>query len=354
MAAGIGFGWSLMWLHWWRAGLSFAEMALFNGVFSAVSVLVLLPVRAFGTRVPIAVGLLLRAAVLLAAFWAASLPTLLILAVPIGFGLMLFWIPFNAAYFSRAPRDHLALSLGLLFAVFPVVNATLPAVAGAMAASWGFLPVFAGAALFMALATLPLRGVPEARVPVDFRAAARNRARWLLLIEGSWQGVMFVAVPLATLLFVDRPAEYGAVLALFGFAAVAASLLLAGLSDRLHRRREFLLPITLSMAASTFLAGTASDLLGWQLLNGVASFVATLAPPFATSLVLESSREVGGAVVARELFLSLGRAAGSAGMALLLVAGAPVQWAIMAMGLLFLLYPLEVVRGGFYRKAQAA
>lgn len=352
MAAGIAFGWSLLWLYWWLAGVPPVSMVLAHGLFFGVAALATFLFRTLPIRRGMTVGLLLRAVVLLGALGALSLPLLAALALPLGLGLFLFWVPFNVAYFSRAPREHLALSLGLLWAVFPVLQAVLPAAAGGLAASAGFLPVLVLAALFMALGALPLRGLPEERVPVEWRAALKVPVRWLLLLEGGWQGVMFVAIPLFTIAFVDRPAQYGLVLSLFGLAGMAASLLLAWLSDRLHQRRGFLLPITLALGTATILSGTSATLLEWQTWNSLASFISALAPPFMTALVLESTRKVEEAVVARELFLNIGRFGGGVSMALLLAAGGPVQAAIAGAGILFLIYPLEVLRGGFYGKPE--
>ncbi|MEM3086616.1 MAG: hypothetical protein QXO51_02330, partial [Halobacteria archaeon] len=292
MAAGISFGWSLMWLYWWKQGLSLATMALFHGAFFGVAALATLLFRSVPMRAGMAVGLLLRGGSLLAAFFVATPLHLALLVVPLSIGLFLFWIPFNVAYFRRTSRDHLALTLGLFFAVFPVLNAVLPALAGGLAASAGFFPVFVLAALFMALGCIPIRGLERDRVPVDLKGALGHRARWLMLLEGGWQGVTFVAVPFFTLTFVDRPAEYGGVLSLFGLAGVAASLLLAWSSDRLHRRRGFLVPITAAMSATTLLAATSTTLLQWEVLNGIASFTAALAPAFMTAVVLESGRGV--------------------------------------------------------------
>lgn len=352
MAAGIAFGWSLMWLYWWKSGIPVPHMVLAHGSFFGVAALATVLFRSLPVRGAMVAGLLLRAGSLLGGVAALSMPLLLGLAAPLGVGLFLFWVPFNIAYFSRAPREHLALSLGLLGAVFPVLNAVLPAAAGGLAASAGFLPVFGVAALLMSLGVLPLRGVPGGRVRVDLKTALRIRARWLLLLEGGWQGVTFVAVPLFTIAFVDQPARYGLALSLFGLAGMAASLLLAWLSDRLHRRRGILLPVTLALGAATFLSGTSATLTQWEVWNSLASFAAALAPPFTIALVLESSRSTEDAVVARELFLNLGRFGGGVAMAVFLAAGGSVPAAIAGAGLLFLLYPLEVVRGGFYAKPQ--
>ncbi|MEM3207124.1 MAG: hypothetical protein QXQ87_03735 [Halobacteria archaeon] len=59
-------------------------------------------------------------------------------------------------------------------------------------------------------------------------------------------------------------------------------------------------------------------------------------------------------VVAREFFLNLGRFAGGVSAALLLALGLPASGLIMAAGLAFLLYPVEVVRGRFYPRPRAS
>lgn len=376
LAAGMGYGWSLQFLYLTReAGHPPHLLALYHAhIFGMGAVLLLLIPRLPG-RGSMAGGLLLRALLFPLLLLATAPGPLFLVSSIFAAYVVLFWVPFNTRYFSHVSRDHMALSAGVLFLAWPILGALLPGMAGAtVARTGGYESILAAGALLVAgAALLATRLQPEK--PVDIRGGLRgptateptsenvrvgpSRGAWrervapLLLLEGAWQGVMWVAVPLHSLAYLDRPRDYGALLSLFGVSGALASLLVAWLSDHLHRRRGLLVGTTLLLALATLATGLTRDIAGWALLNGLVSFAGNLAAPFTTTAILENVQGVPRAILLRELFLNTGRGLGGVGVALAILLGGGIPAAIAAMGLLFLLYPLLALRltGGTPEKA---
>lgn len=190
LAAGIGFGWTLQFLFLVReAGLAPVQLALYHAHMFGMGAVMMLLVPRIPARRSMVAGLLLRASLFPLLLLVTSPVHLHVVATLFGVALFLFWTPFYIGYFSRMPQDHMALSVGFLFVIWPILNALLPGAAGATVARAGsFAPILLGGmALVLGAAFVASRLPPGKRVEVraGIRGLRRERVAPLLLLEGA-------------------------------------------------------------------------------------------------------------------------------------------------------------------------
>ena len=148
--------------------------------------------------------------------------------------------------------------------------------------------------------------------------------------QGLIDGVLWTSIPLITLSFVSGEVELGAVFSLFSLSGGVFAVLLGRWSDRIRRRKRFIL---LGVALSIPLAiavGLAPNLLVFTAANGALAATLAIAPTFVNVAVIDRLEgEIGPLMQTREVILNLSRGISSVGILVLFLLGVPVQLAIL-------------------------
>jgi len=273
--------------------------------------------------------------------------------VPVIFGLAspLFWIPYNIIYFSFAQKDGRALTSGLLFLVLPALNTVMPILAGLMIASQGFRVLFTASMLAAILALVYAIKVGDSKVlDLSYRKTLKptKGVRTLIYLEGIWQGVSWICVPLITFTFIDSSLGYGSFLSYLGVIGAISSLILCGISDRLRNRTFFLVPAVTLVSVFTIASGLTHSLSGWVVVNGLVGFFIAVTSPFTVSVVLDRDKDIREGMISREFFLNFGRVTGVLTIMLLFHFYGSLHYPLIAAGIAFALYPVVLRAKNLY------
>ena len=309
------FGWNFIFLYAFREHFSFLQIALYFIVEYGSCVLFIPLVRKLDIVRSMRYGLLLRIAafaVILKIVWQGQL---YIAALLLGGFVTLFWIPYNTRYLELTTNENRAQSSAVLFALFAVMGATLPVAAGFLVGLYDFQFV-----LILSIAALAagLAGSfwlePAGSLSVDMRRMLENtrRLRGLLLCEGAWQGVFWLAVPLGLMMSLAGAEGYGAFYSFLGLLGGAASLLAGRWSDRRGSRGPIVVASALAGGAFSVAAALFSgNLAVWTACMGLVYFSIYVLFPFTFTVVTERSGSCAEAMTVRELLTNVGRVFGA-------------------------------------------
>jgi MFS family permease len=325
------FAWSFVYLHAHNAGHSETTLAVFFilmfGWASVAVVALLRPVRA-GPYM--ALGLVLRLLALLVVIEVAWYGNLMAAAVLYGTFIMVFWVPYNVVFMRMTSDADRAGRSTQLFAMFAIMGAIFPLVAGYLLDWYGFWVIAIVACIALVVGVVIAVRTPWGEpVTFDPRRAFREGRRVipLVFLEGLWQGVFWLAVWIGTLRMVDLGSEYGAFLAFLGIMSGVAAVLAGRWSDR---RGERWLPMLLSgiglavcLAVVPFGEG---DLALWSLLVGLAYFFAYMLMAFTFTVVAETGMRMDDVMGLREVMFSVGRAVGGGLFMVSLFLDVPMVW----------------------------
>ncbi len=245
----------------------------------------------------------------------------------------LFFLPWNTLIASETRAHDRGAKLAGITLAFSVATVGAPFVGGLVAAASGFSSLFLlGAGIFVAAAAFAVAtGHPSERVRLAWSPRLLGRGTSLAFAaQGGVDGVLWTAIPLVTLSFVRGEVLLGAVFSLFALSGGVLAVLLGRWSDRIRRRRRFiLLGAALSMPLAVAV-GLAPDLVAFTVANGALSATLAIAPTFVNAAVVDRLEdEIGPVMQTREVILNLGRGAASVGILALFLFGVPVQLAIL-------------------------
>src|SRR2546427_60548 len=157
---------------------------------------------------------------------------------------------------------------------------------GLLASARGFPALFGfGAAVIVGAAVLAaVTARPSERVRLAWDPRRLGRGTCVAYAaQGGIDGVLWTAIPLVTLSFVQGAVELGALFSLFALSGGVFAVFLGRWSDRIRHRRRFIalgaaLPIPLAIAV-----GLAPNLLAFTVANGILSATLAVAPTFITT-----------------------------------------------------------------------
>lgn len=333
--------WNFIYLHATQAGHSEAAIAVFFGaMFGFAALAAPLISRRVPTGRSMALGMGLRLVAFAVVVDVAWYGNLLAGAALHGAFIMLFWVPYNVVFMRMTSDADRAGRSTLLFAIFAVGSAVFPLVGGALMDWKGFWAVSV-----VGMVTLAVGGVVTARVPwgepMEFRIrrAFREGGRITPLVglEGLWQGIFWIVVPIGTLRMVDQSEEYGAFLAFLGLMAGVASIAAGRWSDR-TRDRRWPLVVSGGGVAGFSLAVPLyqGDLPAWSLLVGTVYFFGIMFMAFTFTVVAEQGMTMDDAMGLREVMFNGGRVTGAFMFTATLLAGLDLFWPLMTSSLLVL------------------
>ncbi|TLZ57035.1 MAG: MFS transporter [Methanobacteriota archaeon] len=136
---------------------------------------------------------------------------------------------------------------------------------------------------------------PARAGPLGMGRPPSNRQKWFYayLPNGMAGGATSPLIPLFTRILGGSVADVGAVAAASSIASVPAFIGWGNLSDRLHRRKAFVLVGFLGTALSLLLMGLSRDVPDFYLANLLAGVLGAASAPVGTVLILETTQREG-------------------------------------------------------------
>jgi len=328
------FAFNFVYLQAHNAGHSeVAIAAFFTLMFGSASAAVVTITRPTRVGPSMALGLVLRALSLLAVLQLAWYGNLVIAALLHGTFIMVFWVPYNVVFMRMTTDADRAGRSTQLFALFAVTGAVFPLLAGYLMDWRGYwLPVACAWVVLALGAAVAQRASWGEPMVLDLRRALRDgrHVTPLVLLEGFWQGIFWIAVYIGTVRMVDQGSEFGTFLAFLGVMGGVAAVVAGRWSDRARDRWPPLLLSGVGVAAFVLLVPSAEgDLTRWSLLSGLAYFFAYMLMAFTFTVVAEMGLRVEEAMGLRAVMFNIGRTAGGGLFIATLVLDVPMAWPML-------------------------
>ena len=221
---GIFLGWNIIDLYFIKHGFSFLEISMYYLLFSLSSLLSIISLNGLKIARAIRFSQTLRIwSIVLAVFFASKIQFPLFsnvfikilfyaVGILIGITVELFWIPYYTRYeeFSKTNKETKEVSLLKNFSFFLKVIA--PFLGGVIAANLGYLALFAICIILFMINIVSANGINRNDVLIfnwiDSLKETRG-IKTLVILEGVWQTIPFMIVPVFTTKFIMDEQKYG-------------------------------------------------------------------------------------------------------------------------------------------------
>ena len=250
-------------------------------------------------------------AVLLLRGW----PRILVAGLASGVSLYMFWVPYNILIVRLTKRRNRGELMGTVFLLFPLVTAIFPLVGSALIVFSGYELLFVVASLVLFAGSLYLAlGRQVAHGMVELTPRYREVGKDVLsgfFLQGTHEGIVLIVIPLLSYELAKNEVAVGGLFSLFALLAGVGVLLAGKASDRLGKRRLFVVAGAFASVPLLVLAGTSFDVTRFGIFQSLAAFTLPLAPVFLFVMSIDRAEGVlEGAIVAREALLNSGRILG--------------------------------------------
>ncbi len=337
------FGWALSSLYFVKIGYTFMDVALYFALSFITSVLIIITTKQFRSARSMPIGLIFKILLFFAAAYAFVKPMIFAVAIVQGIVMVAYGVAMNIRFFKFRGEGKNANHSGLFFILWPIFGALLPALAGLSAEKYGMAFVFFISMLLLVPAlAISLQLKESDMIPSNFKTFVKNTKglKTIVFLQGIWEGIDWIVVPLATMTFISNEFEFGAFYSYLGIFGIAAFFALGRMSDRMKKRAIFIYPITIAIAVFTILSGYSATLLEWGVYRGAVSFLVSLFSPFSMTLIVDLTKNMGDSMISRGFFLNFGRALGAVIVVVMLAMSVPIQYALVVSGAILLLHPL--------------
>ncbi len=307
--------WGFSFLYLFKQGFSFAHIIACYVIVYLVATLCYFLFRSLRTSNSFYCSLFLRALIyiMLVFLLPSNLVYLALFAVVFGVMVFWFWMPWNVKFFSFSNKDNKAFLGSLSVILPPIISAVLPFLTGAIITVHGYDPIFIFVAFSLFIAMFVASKIKKhivIKLEVKERCEKIKKIAPLFLVEGFWQGVNWIAVPLVTITFITEEIKFGAFFSIIGLAGVFASLITSRISDKMKNRSAFIYPSIILLAVFTLASASAVSFVEWTLLRAITGFFVILASPFMVAIALDFSKDLKSVLVGREFSLNIGRVLG--------------------------------------------
>lgn len=331
---------SLFEVYFFSIGMGIPEIYLANA-FWFVPALAMIPLfRGFRARDFMLAGIFLAALSVSTLYLFQGPWTAVVFRLLLGMTHLTFWAPFNVLFYEFRKDNHATLG-AIYYSVGPVISLITPAFAGILAASVGFpalylLAIAAFAATFAAAALFVDNRKYEYGLDSSLRSILGLRS--LIFMEGFGAAVITsVSLPVMLLLYVSKPEEFGIFMSLVTVFAVVATLVTARLSDKVKKRRSFLLPTVACFGIAATVAGLSPGISLFFVAFGLVNFFSRIFFPLPLALAVDNSKSLTGTMIGREYMLNLGRLSGTL-FGFLIMSFSDIRLALVIQGAVLLLY----------------
>lgn len=269
-----------------------------------------------------------------------------------GISLCSYWVAYNTAYFTHTPKEKTGLGSAIMFSVFPLLSVIAPPIAGYIL-EVNPLIFWVLSLFFYLLFYLFIDRQEDFSIHYSLRTVFDEirATRVLLFLEGIWEAMIFVIIPVYSLFFIATPLAYGTFSAYLALIGILANLSLGKLTDKLQKRVLFLYPLTIIMAVVTFLFPMGlSNLMLWLVVTGILNFFVPLFWNISTAMFIDTHTNLQKAIPAREIILALGRIVGVSLVLTGFIVESQPRIIFFILGVVMLWYPLYLFWISRYKK----
>jgi len=350
LAVSIGRGFLSLWFI--QNGFTYSQITLFYFIDFLVPSLFLLFVKKFSTVRSLTIALVSEILLMLSVYRFYHPLQIYLAGIFAGATVVFFYITYNTLYFENTPKDKRAFSSSLFTLASPFLGIAMPLAVGFFGQKYGLSSIFLVATVILLITLYLIRFLPKIEFKSNLHQSLKKTSQinFLLLIEGIKESVMYAAIPIFTLFFIQQPLPYGVYFSYLAFVSVAATVLLGFLSDKFKKRTIILYPITFMVALSIIALGFSQSLSWWAIISGILGFILAVNGTFVTTLVLDQIPEVKEGMIGREFLLGVGRAIGVVIIFASFTLYNSPRLALILIGCLYLLFPLTVYFKKLYQK----
>ncbi len=310
---GAQVGFSLLMLFARQAGFSIGQLALYSLFIYIVPVAVIPRLRRLPTRRSFALTLVLIAVAMgcmsqmhrgVGWYWA--------MGPIVGASMVTFWIVYMVRHVTAGPdRANAYNSSVIVFTLFGVACVS-PFVAGQLGQRFGPRGVVIAALVLLGLAATQIPAIKPRTIRVRLRATwptVPMYVRVLLVLQGMYEVLQFLFLPLCTTFYLTEPAHFGAFFSVVAFIGSSLNLLISRWSDRVGNRSRMIYLGCALMALGALGLATARDVIQWSLSAPLLQTGFTLTLPYFMAVVLDAIPDTDDAFVVREWGCNVGRLA---------------------------------------------
>lgn len=340
----------LLWFQ--KQGVTYIGMALFFLVIYSSGLASMALLKSIRPRLFFVLGIMCNITVFAVFGFYFKVEYLPLIALLYGPMFILFWINYNVIFFSNIDTEKRAFSSAIYAFAFSFLSTVVPLVSGIAASRYGMKSIFIAGILAMIIAILlSLRiKAPTLHYRIYNSIKCIKGVRLLIFLEGFWEHLTFVAIPLLALFFIKDEMGMGAYLSYLGLTGAVASLVITKISDRKKNRRFFIRTLALSLAFATMLLVFSKNIYLWIAFTGLLYLLAPALKPFQTTVVLDNMKcGMHELMVAREFMLNLGRFLGVCAFLASLMLGFKFG-SIFIAALAMLAYPFVLRARGYYEQ----
>jgi len=261
----------------------------------------------------------------------------------IGLTCFLFWVPLNIMYFELS-KERAATMSSVYFSMSSLLGLIIPIASGVIAETLGFRILFLISAILFLLLLAAVRAVEKREYKYDLIDSTKETKgfKTLIILEGVYGGGISAATAIITLMYFETPIKLGAFLSLTTLFSVIASFVVSRISDKVQKRKRYIVPFALGLGIATSLAGLAADDVAWFIAISARNFLATLFYPFTTTIIVDNKRNMSKLMVGREWLLNVGRIFGIAIVLFCSAVLSTIHLSLLFLGFLIILYPLVI------------
>jgi len=342
---------TFMFLYMVQAGFSYLDIILYKVMLYTFALITLFSVRSYKSMRHIGFGFIGAAAILFILPFAKLSWHIALIGAVDGLTFPLFWIPYNTLYFSQRKGRESAFLAGILFMIPPLLGVVVPVIGGLVYDSAGPAVVFYLGALMFAVCGIYYGWEKGGGIAVHVKKAftVGKGLRTLVFVQGYWQGVDWLCVPLVSLYFLTSGTSFGGFFAWLSLVGALSTLYFCRLSDRSGNRVNYLYPSLVMTSAATVMSAFTSDVVNWFVVRAIVGFFVAVSNPFTTSIVLDRVKNTTDAMYVREVMLNFGRLAGVASVVACEFLFGGFQNAFIPAGFILASYPLLVEWKSIYR-----
>lgn len=225
----------------------------------------------------------------------------------------LFYICFNVIYFKLVSQEKRSQGGALMFNAPILIGLLAPLIAGYLVeVNILFLLPFILLSFLLNWYVTHTQNDFTIKYHLKEIITAVKETKILIFLQGFWESLIFIIIPIYSLFFIKSPIWYGTFIAYLSFISIIANFFLGKLSDKIGKRIIFLYPLTIFLSLNTFLFSRALyNFQLWVILTSCVQFFLPLFWNLATVLVVDQNANLSHSLPGREIFLVIGRLIGT-------------------------------------------